>query len=352
MFNRNIKIILLILFSVMPLCSSAGYVDNFFDRDIDDPTINPSALYCEKLGYEFVVKDTKEGELGVCVFSENKEVSAWKFLQGREAEEYNVCSQNGYELKIVSGSQCITGGRECAICVLPNGDEVDAFELVVGKKEEKEAEYSKERQKFYLIPIKFDKESISIVEDITVLFDFMPLNSIDNEDRKYWIELVANDGSSLEKKQFSVNFDDIQKDKEEDAYLETLLYYDNAVLLRLYDANRVLLDKMDISQYSNFCGNKICNEKETLDTCPDDCVEKSIKNKSVLNKIQDNKEAEFDEEVNNPEKNNLLIIIVALIVFATILIGFGILMIFKKSKNSRLGNQQPENRESENQYDL
>ena len=90
--------------------------------------LNPAAVYCEDLGYEYTIKSTPEGDYGMCRFPDGSEAEEWKFLEGKEGKEYSYCEQEGYEIKTVSeGCQFSV---ECAVCVLENGEEVEVTELM------------------------------------------------------------------------------------------------------------------------------------------------------------------------------------------------------------------------------
>ena len=43
---------------------------------------DPSAVYCEALGYDFTTLATEEGEQGLCTLPDGR-VDAWQFLQGK-----------------------------------------------------------------------------------------------------------------------------------------------------------------------------------------------------------------------------------------------------------------------------
>ncbi len=60
--------------------------------------VNPSARYCEILGYEYVIeKDSTGGEIGLCVLPDGSKVDAWDFYYGKVKPEYSYCSKYGYE---------------------------------------------------------------------------------------------------------------------------------------------------------------------------------------------------------------------------------------------------------------
>ena len=93
---------------------------------------NPAAVYCEALGYNFVVESTAEGERGLCQLSNNERVSAWEFFEGKVAQEYSYCHIMGYEIKTVTDSeQCpVFSAGDCAFCVLGDGTEVEVSALM------------------------------------------------------------------------------------------------------------------------------------------------------------------------------------------------------------------------------
>jgi putative hemolysin len=93
---------------------------------------NPSAAYCQSLGYECTTIETPEGEVGMCVFPDNTSANAWDFLRGREALEWSYCAKEGYKAKYVEDMEMkICGGSdECTVCVLPNGTEVEVTRLM------------------------------------------------------------------------------------------------------------------------------------------------------------------------------------------------------------------------------
>jgi putative hemolysin len=94
--------------------------------------LNPSAVYCEELGYNYITESTPEGERGLCELPNGEAVNAWDFLNGRVAQEYSYCQQQGYQIKTVKDSEkCMKFGTvECAVCVLEDGTEVEVTELM------------------------------------------------------------------------------------------------------------------------------------------------------------------------------------------------------------------------------
>jgi len=90
---------------------------------------NPAAVYCEELGYKYIIKETKDGQIGFCQFPDGVAIDGWKFFAGEEGKEYSYCQRQGYETKTVSGKKCQYASR-CAVCVLKNGAEVSVVKLM------------------------------------------------------------------------------------------------------------------------------------------------------------------------------------------------------------------------------
>jgi putative hemolysin len=94
--------------------------------------MNPSAVYCEELGYEYITINTEKGVRGLCVLPNDRIVSAWWFLEGKVAQEYSYCKKAGHEIKTVRDSETCKRifTDECAVCILEDGTEVEVSELM------------------------------------------------------------------------------------------------------------------------------------------------------------------------------------------------------------------------------
>jgi putative hemolysin len=94
--------------------------------------MNPSAVYCDALGYEYEIVQTPEGEVGQCQVAADKTADAWNFLEGKEAPEYSYCSKSGYALKVVTDRTICARfmTEQCAVCVKEDGTEVEVTELM------------------------------------------------------------------------------------------------------------------------------------------------------------------------------------------------------------------------------
>lgn len=90
---------------------------------------NPAAVYCEELGYQYVIKETPEGQRGVCQFPNGSFADGWKFFTGEKGQEHSYCQKEGYAMKTVSDERCLYSSK-CAICILKDGTEINAIKLM------------------------------------------------------------------------------------------------------------------------------------------------------------------------------------------------------------------------------
>lgn len=93
---------------------------------------DPAQVYCEALGYNYTIESTEEGQKGLCVLPNGQAVDAGEFLQGKVGQEYSYCQQMGYEIRTVTDREtCFTfRTEECAVCVLEDGTEVEVTQLM------------------------------------------------------------------------------------------------------------------------------------------------------------------------------------------------------------------------------
>ena len=109
--------------------------DNKISEAIEIGLSNPSAAYCEELGYEYETKNTKEGQIGICNFPNNFSDNAWDFYSGESSEKYGYCAIKGYKSK--TEKNC-AWSSECSVCVLPDGENIPAFVLMLKEKPKKD----------------------------------------------------------------------------------------------------------------------------------------------------------------------------------------------------------------------
>jgi len=83
--------------------------------------LNPAAVYCKALGYEYKIEKTELGEKGFCILPDNRKVDEWDFFYCREGKEYSYCKKVGLEAK---------SREEGCFCVLKNGTEIEVTKLM------------------------------------------------------------------------------------------------------------------------------------------------------------------------------------------------------------------------------
>jgi len=59
---------------------------------------NPSAVYCEGLGYSSETVTRNGGEDADCIFPDDSRCPAWDFLAGRCGQAFSYCEKQGYDL--------------------------------------------------------------------------------------------------------------------------------------------------------------------------------------------------------------------------------------------------------------
>jgi putative hemolysin len=101
-------------------------------QGIVNPVVNPAAKYCHDLGYQWEIKDTPAGQVGVCVLSDGEKVNSWDFVQGKAGQAYSYCQKQGYKLKSITNSPVCQSAysKDCAVCVLDNGHEYETLKLM------------------------------------------------------------------------------------------------------------------------------------------------------------------------------------------------------------------------------
>lgn len=116
---RKIKIIILmsLLLLLIPIINAA---------------LDPSAVYCREMGYEFNVVETEKGQIGVCKMPNGEEINGRDFLQGKKGQEYSYCQKEGYSIKTIKNNVLCSSiqSMECAVCVLENKEEIEVTKLM------------------------------------------------------------------------------------------------------------------------------------------------------------------------------------------------------------------------------
>ncbi|MFH1864426.1 MAG: C1 family peptidase [Candidatus Eisenbacteria bacterium] len=92
---------------------------------------NPAAVYCEELGYEYVIVDGDGGQHGVCALPDGRRVDAWDFYRGKVATEYSYCALQGLGIR-TKRTDTGTFTSECAVCVSEDGRELGTVGELMG----------------------------------------------------------------------------------------------------------------------------------------------------------------------------------------------------------------------------
>jgi putative hemolysin len=77
--------------------------------------MNPAALYCESLGYEYRLIETESGQAGICSLPDGQQCEEWEFYSGACGSEYSYCALKGYEVETRSDGMDPLS-KEYAVC--------------------------------------------------------------------------------------------------------------------------------------------------------------------------------------------------------------------------------------------
>lgn len=58
------------------------YQPEMENEETNTELANPSAVYCLELGYRYEVRNSENGQYGVCIFPDQSECSAWSYFCG------------------------------------------------------------------------------------------------------------------------------------------------------------------------------------------------------------------------------------------------------------------------------
>ncbi len=89
---------------------------------------NPAAEYCTKMGYEYRTVKTEAGERGICVLPNGDEVNAWAFYRGECATDFSYCAKMGWPVAVKAQGDSYSD--KCCTCSLPDGSKKTVSELL------------------------------------------------------------------------------------------------------------------------------------------------------------------------------------------------------------------------------
>ena len=118
-FQKALGLLLITIFFISA-CSSKNSVPN--NQEEADGSIadmaNPSAVYCEGLGYSMENVIRNGGGDADCIFPDGTRCAQWDFLSGRCGQEFTYCRTQGFNLE---------EGTNIGICRFPDDSSCDEF---------------------------------------------------------------------------------------------------------------------------------------------------------------------------------------------------------------------------------
>ncbi|MCK4726681.1 MAG: DUF333 domain-containing protein, partial [Anaerolineales bacterium] len=132
--KRHFLFIVIVLIATFIFQSDAPLGDLFADMQGENIVGmgNPSAVYCQEMGYQYQIVSDESGESGICQLPDDTTCDAWSFLQGECGQEYSYCAQQGLDMIIKhDGKNGLT--QIYAVCVdedqVEQGNVVEMLEL-------------------------------------------------------------------------------------------------------------------------------------------------------------------------------------------------------------------------------
>ncbi len=111
------------------------------------------------------------------------------------------------------------------------------------------------------------------VLDVNRILDSLTFNSISLREIDKTIKYAEKSGFLI--KTISFENADVQKIyynmSESKNYLVYIPYNENAARIEIYNTKNSKIMDIDVSSFSNTCGNKICEEHESYESCTKDC---------------------------------------------------------------------------------
>ncbi|MGB9749159.1 MAG: DUF333 domain-containing protein [Candidatus Woesearchaeota archaeon] len=263
----NKKVLVLGLFAIF-------FIKNCFGM------LNPAAVYCEAMGYKYLQEE------GLCELSNGERVSDWDFLEGKVAQDYSYCSKQGYQIKTINdpNDKCLKFlTEECAVCILPNGTEIEVTDL-------------------------------------------MELN---------FREGVCGDGRCVLGESYENCPEDCPKTEPEEATEE-----------KIQEETPKETPEIPVSKEEKICGNNFCDAQESYKNCPEDCpsgskdgycdmVKDGICDPDCMQGEDSDCPAKKEEvKVTQKESNNVGFLFIASTIFVTIIIILVLIAIFKRKPKS------------------
>jgi len=85
---------------------------------------NPASFYCQEMGYKLDIRDTNDGQVGICVFPDGQECEEWIFLTGSCLPEWTFCQRHGSSIK---------AGETMGTCLFADGSSCPEYDYFIGE---------------------------------------------------------------------------------------------------------------------------------------------------------------------------------------------------------------------------
>ena len=117
-----ILVIIIIFINIQPVCA----------QEVFNPVLNPAAVYCDSLGYQYTIQSDATGDQGICQLPNGQSIDEWQFFLGDAGQDYNYCSLKGYQTE--STTDPVITDRyltsHVSVCVLPDTHRVEVGEIM------------------------------------------------------------------------------------------------------------------------------------------------------------------------------------------------------------------------------
>jgi hypothetical protein len=93
---------------------------------------NPASAYCAALCFQSEIRNSPEGQYGVCNFPDGTSCEEWAFLDGKCGDSFSYCNNHGGRIKNTKETDG-SAMFEYALCLFPDGSECLEEEYIAGK---------------------------------------------------------------------------------------------------------------------------------------------------------------------------------------------------------------------------
>ena len=205
LIKKNVLLNIFFLVIIIGLCalspfekveySSGNTGNNYIDQAAVVGMANPSAVYCNELGYQY------QKDEDVCVFEDDVKCDAWEFLKGKCGKKYSYCVKMGFDIETINDGKNAFSS-EYAVCVDKNLNSKNLNSTKINKVSVTDLFQLNEKTRSKCSDSsKFLKNSASIKgieqNEVGSPFEGPLLATFDwrNKDGKNWLTPVKNQGS-------------------------------------------------------------------------------------------------------------------------------------------------------------